>query len=87
METASLVLGIIALVISVVGTTYSWVGSVCGVLAIVLGALGMKKNTKDKGKAKVGMILGIISLTIGIIITVACVICVGAGAAYAANNL
>ena len=85
MEIAALVLGIIALVISVFGTAYSWVGSVCGILAIILGALGMKKNTPNAGKAKAGLILGIIALALGIIVTVACVICIGAGAAALAN--
>ena len=81
MEIAALVLGIIALVISIFGTAYSWVGSICGILAIILGAVGMKKNTPNAGKAKAGLILGIISLVIGIIVTVACVVCIGAGAA------
>lgn len=85
METAAFVLGIIALVISICGTSYSWVGSVCGILAIIFGAIGMKNNGPDRGKAKAGLIMGVISLTIGIIVTVACVICIGAGAALFAG--
>lgn len=84
MEIAALVLGIIALGISVFGTAFSWIGSVCGVLAIIFGALGMKKNSPNRGKAKAGLILGVISLTLGIIVTVACVVCAGAGVAAAA---
>ena len=87
METAAFVLGIIALIISITGTAYSWVGSVCGILAIIFGAIGMKNDSKEKSKAKAGLIMGIISLTLGIIITTACVICIGAGAAaFAASS-
>lgn len=82
MEVAALVLGIIALVLSFTGS-FGWVGSICGIIAIILGAVGMKKNSPNKGKAKAGLILGILSLTLGIIITVACVLCVGGTAALA----
>ena len=79
METAALVLGIISLAISVFGISVEWIGSVCGILAIIFGAIGMKKNTPDQGKAKAGLIMGIISLFLGVILTVACVACIGTG--------
>lgn len=78
MAIAALVLGIVA-VCGCFIPGIGWVGSVCGVLAIILGALG-KKDAENAGKAKAGIVLGIISLTLGIIVTVACVACVGAGA-------
>ena len=93
METAALVLGIISLVISVGGTSYGWIGSVCGLLAIIFGAISMKKDNPNNGKAKAGLILGIVSLTLGIIITVACTLCAigitgaAAAAASASGNI
>lgn len=83
METAALVLGIISLLISVLGGTagLSWIGSVCGILGIIFGALGMKKGNPERGKAKAGLILSIIAFTWGIVVAIACVACVGAGVA------
>lgn len=72
MEIAALVLGIIALLLSFTGI-FGWMGSVCGILAIIFGALGMKENSPNKGKAQAGLILGIFSIIIGIIFTIACV--------------
>lgn len=81
MAVASLVLGIIGLVCSVFGSPVgaSWLGSVCGVLAIIFGAVGMKKDSPDRGRAKAGLVLGILSLTLGVILTIACVACITAG--------
>ncbi len=83
METAALVLGIISLLISIFGAPagFGWAGSVCGVLGIVFGALGMKKGNPMRGRAKAGLILSIIALTWGIVATIACIACLGAGAA------
>ncbi|MCQ2588371.1 MAG: hypothetical protein MJ174_09665 [Treponema sp.] len=83
MGVASLVLGIISLVSSVVGGVFSlgWVGSICGVIAIVLGVLA-KKDAAQAGKGKAGMICGIIALAWGVISTVACIAC--AACAYGA---
>lgn len=67
MSTAALVLGIIALCGCFI-PGIGWAGSVCGVLAIIFGAISHNK---------VGIILGVISLTLGIILTVACVVCAG----------
>ena len=88
METAALVLGIISLAVSIFGTGYNWIGSVCGLLAIIFGALGLKHDNPNRGRAKAGLILGIVSLALGIILTIACTLCaVGIiGAAAAASN-
>lgn len=82
MGVASLVLGIIALVISVGGgfAAVGWVGSICGIIAIILGAIA-KKDPEQKGSATGGLVCGIIALAWGIISTIACVACVGAAAA------
>lgn len=83
MQTSALVMGIISLCISLGfgAANLGWVGSICGVLAIIFGAIGMKEgDASDKKRAKTGMILGIISFCWGIIVTIACIACIGAGA-------
>lgn len=81
MGVASLVLGIISLVISI-GAGFAglgWIGSICGIIAIILGAIA-RKNPEQKGTATGGLVCGIISLSWGIIATIACVACLGAAA-------
>ena len=82
MHTAALVLGIVALVIAVGGgfAGMGWIGSLCAILAIIFGAIGMKSGGEQKKTAKTGMILGIVALCWGLIVTVACITCIGAGA-------
>ena len=88
MGTAALVCGIIALVISTCGSAanLAWVGSVCGVLGIIFGALGLKDPNR-KGQAKAGLIMSIIALTWGIIATIICVACIGGAAAIGGSAL
>lgn len=85
MAVASLILGIIALLSSTVGGIFSlgWIGSVCGIVAIILGAIARKKGQK-KGMATTGLVFGIISLVWGVVATIVCLACYGAavGAAY-----
>lgn len=61
---ASMVLGIV----SVVTLCASYVSIVCAVLAIILGIIGRKKG--GKGMAMAGLVLGIITLSIDILIVV-----------------
>lgn len=79
MGVASLILGIISLLISIgAGVTgMGWIGSICGIIAIILGAVARKKP-EQKGTATGGLVCGIISLAWGIIATIACVACLGA---------
>ncbi len=81
MGVAALVLGIISLLISIgAGAAgLGWVGSICGILAIIFGAIG-KKNPEQKGLATGGLVCGVLSLVWGIIATIACVACLGAAA-------
>ena len=81
-EIAALVLGIIGLVGSFIPIVNYSVGFICGLLAIIFGAIGVKKETPNKTKAKIGLILGIITLVIGLITVIACT----AGITYAAQN-
>ena len=87
MQTAALVLGIVSLVIAVGGGAagMGWIGSICGILAIVFGALGMKSGGPQRKTAKTGLILGIVALCWGLIVTVACLACIGAGAGIGAG--
>lgn len=81
MALAALILGIVAMLSSFVGGAFDlgWIGSVCGVVAIVFGAITRKKKKSSMGTA--GMILGIISLVWGIVATILCTVCVGLAAA------
>ena len=80
MEIAALVLGIIGLAGCFI-PSLGWVGTLCGLLAIILGAVGVKKGGANKGKAKAGLILGILSFALGLIFWLACAGCIAAGAA------
>ena len=79
MAVTSLILGIISLMVSIgVGAIgMGWIGSICGVLAIIFGASG-KRDPEKRGVATGGLVCGIISLCWGLIATAACVAC-GAG--------
>jgi hypothetical protein len=81
MAVASLVLGIIALVIGLFsGGSLGLVGSIIAVIGIVFGALGRNDPAK-KGIATAGLICSIIALALGLILFIACAACIGAGAA------
>ncbi|MDY2844112.1 MAG: hypothetical protein SOT81_09040 [Treponema sp.] len=58
-----MVLGIIALI----GGLTGWAGVVCGILAIVFGAVG-RKDKAHKTMATWGLVLGVIALFGGLII-------------------
>lgn len=61
MSIASLVLGIISLVLF----CYIYVSIPCAILAIIFGVLGKKKG--GAGMAKAGLVLGIIALAIAVL--------------------
>lgn len=77
MAIAALVLGIISLITCWFGAA-GWLGCITGILAIVFGILGQKREPEKKGMAKAGFIMGIVALAIGIIMTIACIACIGA---------
>lgn len=79
MAVASLVFGIIALVISIVtgGFGLGWIGSICGLFAIIFGAVA-RRDPEKRGLAAGGLVCGILALIWGLIATVACVACLGA---------
>jgi len=74
MAVAALVLGIGSLVIP-------YGGPVLGIVAIILGVLGKKKEPDKAKMATAGMIMGIIGVAWGVILIVLLVTCCGAAAA------
>lgn len=80
MAVASLVLGIVALVLSFIG--FGWVSVIIGIVGIILGALGRKDETK-KGLATAGLVMSIIAVALGLIFWLACAACVGGLASLA----
>ena len=77
MGVASLVLGIIAVLITIFVQAYGYIGIILGVIGIVLAAVGMK-NPAHKGIAVAGLVLSIIANAICSIIWISCVICAAA---------
>ncbi len=78
MGIASLVLGIIALLIGIFSSgLLGWLGAIVAVIGIVLGALG-RKNPEGKGIATAGLVCSIIGLILSLILYIACAACVGA---------
>ena len=82
MAVASLVLGIVSVVVAVFISGFGWVGTIIGIVGIVLGALAKKKDPTNK-MGTAGLVLSIIGTVLGILLYVACVACLGAAAAAA----
>ena len=81
MGVASLVLGIISLVIGLFSAgSLGWFGAILAILGIILGAVG-KKNAEKKGMAQAGLVLSIIGLVLCLLLYIACVACIGGIAA------
>lgn len=73
MGVASLVLGILSLVIGVFSAgSLGWLGGIIGIIGIVLGALG-KKNENQKGLATAGLVCSIIGTILCLIMYIACI--------------
>ncbi|SDL40221.1 hypothetical protein SAMN04487759_11733 [Kandleria vitulina] len=80
MAVASLVLGIIAIVIGLFTTgLLGWLGAIIGIVGIILGVLARKNN--PSGIATAGFVCSIIGTVISLLFYLACVACLGAGAA------
>lgn len=74
MAVASLVLGIVSVVFSLIGLYFY--GLVAGIVGIVLGVIAKKKN--PSGMATAGFVLSIIGTVLCAIVFVACAACIGA---------
>lgn len=83
MGVASLVLGLIALVIAVFFPVWGWLAIILGVVGIILAAIAKKKG--QKGVATAGLVLSIIATALGLVFYLACVACVAAADAALAG--
>lgn len=84
MGVASLVLGIVGLIFSLFFGPLAWLGTVMGIVGVILGALG-RKEPEQRGMATAGLVLSIISLSLGVIFTIACAACIAAGTGALSN--
>ena len=75
MGVASLVLGIISLVMALLFSGFGWLAAILGLIGIVLASAARKK-AKD-GVATAGLVLSIIGLILGLLMYVACAALVG----------
>jgi hypothetical protein len=81
---AALVLGIVAVVFFCCCT---YIGIICGVLAVIFGILEIKKNGEGKGMAIAGTICGGIGAVAGIIMTIINFVNISNGENELYNNL
>ena len=86
MAVASLILGILSIVLSWIPVAGWIICLIMGVVAIVLGVLGRKKQPEKKGMAVAGMVMGIIGVVFSLIWVIACGALVGAGAKAAKES-
>lgn len=77
MAVASLVLGIISLVIALFFGGIQWVGAIVGLIGIILGSQARKLGIK-RGIANAGFVCSIIGFILSILFFVVCVLIIGA---------
>lgn len=77
MGVASLVLGILSLLIGLFSAgSLGWLGAIMALVGVILGAIG-KKNVEKKGLATAGLVCSIIGLILCLLFYIACIACVG----------
>jgi hypothetical protein len=74
---ASLVLGIISILFGAFGSGFQWVGTITGIIGIVLATMAKKNPEQDQGLAKAGFVCSIIGTILSLILFIACVACLG----------
>lgn len=75
MGVASLVLGILSVILAVVFSGFGWLAAILGLVGIILASVAKKKG--PDGMATAGLVLSIIGLVLGLLMYVACAILVG----------
>lgn len=67
LATASLVVGIVAVCLAVILGCFPFLGGICGVVALILGAVAMSQGgPTSAGRGRAGLILGIIAIVVSI---------------------
>lgn len=75
MGVASLILGIIAILVGLVSAgAFGWLGTIIGIVGIILGALG-RKNPEGRGLATGGLVCSIIGTILSLAFYIACAAC------------
>lgn len=73
MAVASLVIGILGLIISLCSIMWcGLIGGIFGIVGIILGALARKNNPEKSGVATAGLVLSIIALVLGALLFFMC---------------
>ena len=75
MGIASLVLGIISIVVDLATGGLGFIGVILGIEGSILGALA-RKRAENHSVATAGLVLSIIGVVLGLIVYVACIACV-----------
>lgn len=75
MAIASLVLGICSLVLPFIGL--GWISVLTGIVGIILGALGRKKDEEKKSMATAGLVMSCIAVGLSLLMLIACAACIG----------
>lgn len=75
MGVASLVLGILSVILAVVFSGFGWLAAILGLVGIILASVAKKKG--PDGMAIAGLVLSIIGMVLGLLMYVACAILVG----------
>ena len=81
MGVASLVLGIISVVLAVLFSGFGWLAALLGLVGIILGSVARKQG--QGGVATAGFVLSIIGLILGLLMYEACAAMVGGLASLA----
>lgn len=79
MAIASLVLGIVSLVICIFGSGFglTLIGAACGIVGVILGIRAGQMPDQDQNMAKAGLICSAIGTALSLVFFIACVACIG----------
>lgn len=75
MGVAALVLGIVSAALGIFGFGFP-IGTIAGVVGIILGALG-RKDPEKRGLATAGLVCSIVGTILSVLLFLACAACIG----------